>query len=80
MTVAVNPANPLEILAVLKDKGIYKTDNGGIDWKQVSDDGSAVTLHFATADPNVVYAGVYGYILRSDDGGDTWTPWQINVG
>ncbi|MCL6595969.1 MAG: glycosyl hydrolase [Firmicutes bacterium] len=67
--------------------GIWRTEDGGITWRNVSDgqvDSAAVgALAISPSDPNVVYAGmgevcvrsnVYGGdgVYRSTDGGRTW--------
>ncbi len=77
LDVVVNPADNLQVLVVLKEKGIYKSDNGGIDWRQVSNDRTVETLHVAPANPKIIYAGVYRHILQSEDEGETWQAWPI---
>ncbi len=70
------------------DGGVWKTTDGGISWKNVSDVVSPMAsigaIAVAPSDPNVVYAGggeadlredwTYGDgMYRSTDGGQTWT-------
>jgi len=67
--------------------GVWKTTDGGITWRNVSDGffrtASVGALAIAEADPNVIYAGMgescirgnvtHGDgVYRSDDGGATW--------
>jgi tetratricopeptide (TPR) repeat protein/photosystem II stability/assembly factor-like uncharacterized protein len=78
--VVVNPEHSRQVLVALKEMGIYKSDNGGIDWQQVVDDPSVETLHIAPANPGIVYAGVFAHLLKSENQGETWTPLPIQVG
>jgi len=67
--------------------GVFKTDDGGITWKNISDGyfktGSVGAIAVSEADPNVIYVGmgescIRGNVIhgdgvyRSDDGGETW--------
>lgn len=67
--------------------GVYKTENGGNSWINVSDGyfktGSVGALAVAPSDPNVIYAGMGETCIRGNmsagdgvyksvDGGDTW--------
>lgn len=69
--------------------GVFKTDDAGITWQNISDGyfktASVGALAVAPSDPRVIYAGMgeacirgnvsYGDgVYRSDDGGETWTP------
>ena len=68
--------------------GLWKTENAGMSWRNVSDgsfaSGSIGAVAVAPSDPNVVYAGTGQACLRgnvsagigvyrSEDGGKTWT-------
>ena len=67
--------------------GIWKTENGGQSWSNISDGyfgGSIGSIAVSTADNNVIYAGggektvrgnvSYGYgVWRSEDAGKTWS-------
>jgi photosystem II stability/assembly factor-like uncharacterized protein/tetratricopeptide (TPR) repeat protein len=73
--VVINPDDGFQVLVILRDVGIYKSDNGGIDWRLVSQDvlsSSLETLHIAPANSNIVYAGAFEQILKSKNGGETW--------
>ncbi len=67
--------------------GVWKTDNGGVYWKNVSDGyiktGSVGAIAVSEADPNVIYVGMgescirgnvsHGDgVYRSTDGGKSW--------
>ncbi len=77
LDVVVSPDDNSQILIVLKGEGIYKSDNGGIDWYLVANDPTVETLHIASANPEVVYAGAYRRVLQSEDSGETWQAWLI---
>jgi photosystem II stability/assembly factor-like uncharacterized protein len=81
------PGNPDVILAGASDGGIWKTGDGGINWKPVFDheDVSAIgSLAIAPSAHNIVWAGTgETWIIRPDysmgdgiykstDGGETW--------
>ncbi len=67
--------------------GVWKTEDGGRSWKNISDGffgGSIGSIAVADSDPNVIYVGggektvrgnvSYGYgIWKSEDAGKTWT-------
>ncbi len=69
--------------------GVWKTTDGGVTWKNVTDGsvhtGSVGAIAVAESDPNVVYVGMgenpvrsvttsHGDgVYRSNDGGETWT-------
>ena len=69
--------------------GVWKTDNGGVDWENVSDGflqtGTIGAIAVAPSDPNVIYVGtgespVRGVstshgdgVYKSGDGGETWS-------
>lgn len=72
LAVALNPRNEQDSWAVLRGDGIYRSLNGGIAWARVRQESNLETLHIAPANPDVIYAGAYARILRSEDGGTQW--------
>ncbi|MBL7809236.1 MAG: T9SS type A sorting domain-containing protein [Saprospiraceae bacterium] len=86
-TIAVSPFNPDLILIGYSHGGIWKTDDGGQNWRPVFDGNSFLAIADITFDPshgNVVFAGtgdpnISGYpfigdgVWMSSDYGDTWT-------
>jgi photosystem II stability/assembly factor-like uncharacterized protein len=84
--VAGVPGNPLVYLAATASGGVWRSQDGGISWKCVTDGlptSSAGSIAIASSDPNVVYMGsgeanirnnvVPGNgIYKSTDGGTTW--------
>lgn len=69
--------------------GVWKTENAGLTWENISDgffkSGSVGDIAVSAADPNVLYVGMGEHAVRgvmttfgdgvykSTDGGDTWT-------
>lgn len=85
--IAINPANPQQILIGSVSGGIWKTTNGGSSWSPKLDAGTQIAIGCMVLDPSnnsIVYAGtgegwgnsdaVYGGgIYKSTDYGDSWT-------
>jgi photosystem II stability/assembly factor-like uncharacterized protein len=77
--VIVNPADTRRLLVVTAKAGIWRTDDAGANWKDLSQNytsfsGSKEFLDIAigVADPKlVVFASKFG-LIRSRDYGDTW--------
>ena len=88
-TVVGVPSEPLTFYMGATGGGIWKTEDAGQSWRNVSDGqirrGSIGSLAVAASDPNVVYAGMgereprgqsstWGDgVYRSTDAGKTWT-------
>ena len=84
--VAGVPGDPLTYYAAFSQGGVWKSENGGHDWKPVFDDqptNSIGSIAVAASDPNVVYVGsgeanIRGNvalgtgIFKSVDAGKTW--------
>lgn len=72
--------------------GVWKTENGGQTWENISDGyfgGSIGAVEVSKSDPNVIYAGggektlrgnvSYGYgVWKTVDGGETWKNVGLN--
>ena len=85
-TIAVSPFNPDLILIGYSHGGIWKTEDGGQNWRPVFDSNSFLSIGDITFDPshgNVVFAGtgdpnISGYpfigdgVWMSMDYGETW--------
>ncbi|CAN5150826.1 hypothetical protein BH24PSE2_BH24PSE2_07150 [soil metagenome] len=81
------PGDPLTYYAATASGGVWKSVNGGLEWKPVFDDqpiSSIGSIAIAPSKPNVVYAGsgeanIRGNvgegngIYKSTDAGDHWT-------
>ncbi len=88
VTVAGHPAQPATFYMGATGGGVWKTEDAGTTWRNVSDGhfamGSVGAVAVAPGDPNVVYAGMgespvrgvsssYGDgVYKSTDGGRTW--------
>ncbi|MCB9075974.1 MAG: hypothetical protein H6631_00110 [Anaerolineaceae bacterium] len=72
LSVEINPQNSQEILAVLQAEGIYRSTNGGVDWRRVWEETSVQGLHIAPANSSTIYAGAFARVLKSEDGGENW--------
>ncbi len=84
---AVDPTNANVIYAGGADGGVWKTTNGGTNWTPLTDGEVSLAIGAIAIDPsnhNIIYAGtgednnnLDGYtgagILKSTDGGTTWT-------
>jgi serine/threonine protein kinase len=72
--VEINPKNLLEVYALVKRDGIYKSVRGGDGpWGKIDLDGSGLTsLAIDPANPTRLYAPTWNAVLKSTDGGNTW--------
>lgn len=68
LSIEINPQDSDEIFAVLQAEGIYRSINGGIDWRPVREEASVEGLHIAPANSSIIYAGAFARVLKSEDG------------
>lgn len=89
LAVAGVPKQPLTFYFGSTGGGVWKTEDGGTSWKNISDKyfktGSVGAIAVADSDPNVIYVGMgeacirgvttsYGDgVYKSTDAGKTWT-------
>lgn len=85
-TLAVQPSAEMTLLAGFAGGGIFKTTDGGVNWRPVFDDQPELAIGDITYDPNnpnIVYAGTGdpnvpsivfngNGLYKSIDGGETW--------
>ena len=86
--------HPLPRWAFTANRGIFKTTDGGKNWKKVFNDDSSIGVVDMCSDPSdarTMFASVYrpaaesdpksepnSYIIKSTDGGSTWAPLKSN--
>lgn len=75
--VAIAPSDPNILYAGGESGGIWRTDDKGLHWRLLS----AGILHGAVGavaihptNPDIVYFGTSGRLMKSTDGGLNWTP------
>jgi len=88
LAVAGDPVDKLTFYQGTAGGGVWKTDDGGVQWHNISDGffgtGSVGAIAVATSDPNVVYVGmgetcirgnasVGDGVYKSTDAGETWS-------
>ncbi|MBK9731409.1 MAG: T9SS type A sorting domain-containing protein [Chitinophagaceae bacterium] len=75
--VVFNPNHPDTIIAATTE-GIFRTEDGGINWSEVLGKKMVMDLQMNMTDPNIIFAGVGNEdsedkgIYKSVDGGITW--------
>lgn len=77
MSFAVDPAVPSTIYAGLDGGGVYKSTDGGLNWKTASSGIEGLAIHALAMDPlagSTIYAGTNNGLFRSFDGGGSWHP------
>lgn len=74
----MHPANPDVLLAGAGNNaypdgmGVYLTQDGGANWKQVLSGEIITAVEFSTGNPSIAYAAGPVSVYRSSDGGQTW--------
>src|SRR6185437_15239274 len=70
------PSNP-RVLVAGAIEGVFRTDDGGQHWRQISPEGSGEirkveSVAIDPTDPRIVYAGTWHLPWKTTDGGATW--------
>jgi photosystem II stability/assembly factor-like uncharacterized protein len=76
-SVGVDPTDPDHMLAGIPGRGLFRSQDGGVTWGQVSaglePNGNHRDILYDPAHPGVVYTSdIVSGIYRSDDAGETW--------
>ena len=84
-TLGNHPGRPGVVFAGT-DKGLYRSENGGQQWKLLDTAMSGVcvwALAIDSADPNLMFAGTGtpdpAGVFRSSDGGQTWEQRPVEI-
>lgn len=74
LDVDISLQNPSELFALIRNVGIYRTQDGGNAWEKIRefDDPSIKVLEIAPGNNAVIYVGAYDKIIKSSDAGNTW--------
>ncbi len=90
-SVVIDPAAPLDAVAIGTARGLVVSSDGGLTWSQPSlpgtKDGSALfnaggdVVTYTPSDPSTVYAATADGVFVSHDAGATWSkpPWPIAI-
>jgi photosystem II stability/assembly factor-like uncharacterized protein len=80
VALAIDRADTRVLYAATRFNGIFKTTNAGASWVPINPAPAGTmfaVVHFAlVVDPahsGTVYAGTFDGVLKSTDGGETWT-------
>lgn len=73
VAVAIHPADPAIVVAIAKDGRAFRSINGGPPWEPINDLRSVSGMIADRNNPGTFYAGTWNGVLKSTDGGATWT-------
>lgn len=72
-TLAIAPSSPQRLYAGTDSIGVFKSTDGGATWTPTESELAAFALTIHPQDPEIVYAGAFGSVLKTEDGGESWT-------
>lgn len=75
--ILVDPVNSDIMLATASYAGIYRTENGGLNWSNVTTDNAGFDIEFHPTNPQIVFASGYGF-YKSIDGGITFAETSLS--
>jgi photosystem II stability/assembly factor-like uncharacterized protein len=67
-----NPVTPTTVYALAHNAGVFASYDGAAHWQPILLDDTPNLLVLDAEDPEVMYLGSAGYLLRTEDGGSTW--------
>lgn len=78
ISIAINPATPTTIYAAadMSSGGIFKSTDGGSSWQRTGGplmNGYGRSVAVNPANPAIVFASGNNSVIKSTDGGDTWS-------
>ena len=73
-TVSIKPRNPDTLYGGVAGGGIYRSTDGGQNWKACKLQQQIYVVNELLATDSAVYAATGIGVLKSSDGGDNWTP------
>ncbi len=76
-SLSIDPDNPSTLFATVGSTGIFRSADGADTWTEVYNIASGDDVYCTAIDPSdssVVYAGLNSAIIKSVNGGMTWTP------
>jgi photosystem II stability/assembly factor-like uncharacterized protein len=80
IALAIDPEDTRVLYAATRFNGLFKTTNGGVNWGSINPEATGTMfaiVHFALvvdpANTGTVYAGTFDGVLKTGDGGRTWT-------
>jgi hypothetical protein len=79
----LDPSNPDVVYAGSTHRGVLKTENGGLTWREASSGLTSLSINelaIDPADPRIIYAATDGGAFVSVDGGEHWWPIQEGLG
>ncbi|HEX7880449.1 MAG TPA: sialidase family protein, partial [Candidatus Eisenbacteria bacterium] len=92
-TILIDPTNPKRIFIAISAAGAFRTDDGGITWKPINKGLSSQYIPDPNAEvghcvhriashpskPDTLFMQKHWDIMRSDNGGDSWTEVSGNL-
>ncbi len=79
---AIDPQTPSNLYAGT-DRGVFKSQDGGISWSPVNNGLTALTVYALALDPSApgtLYAGTNAGVFRSTNGANAWTAQRAGLG
>lgn len=89
-TILIHPDNPRTMWVGISAVGVFRTDDGGESWRTCNEGLARVPVGTAHPEvgycvhkmvldpdnPNTLYMQYHQGVFRSDDGGESWTPFE----
>lgn len=79
VSVAVSSSDPATVYAATARGGAFRSDDGGDTWLRIAKARRCLAIALDPADPDTVLLSTGRKVLRSRDGGATWTPFVAGL-